>query len=162
VFETFWCAGLLVYDELAGIDWSWLALDGAMSKAPLGGEKTGRTPTDRGKRGVKRSLLVDGRGIPLSVVVAGANTNDHKLMRQTLEAIATARPQPSPEAPQNLCLDKGYDDDEPRALAQEFAFTLHLRTRGEEMRERVRHAAPRRGVGSLSAHILGSTVSAAS
>jgi putative transposase len=61
-------------------------------------------------------------------------------MRQTLEAIATARPQPSPEAPQNLCLDKGYDYDEPRALAQEFAFTLHLRTRGEEMRERVRHA----------------------
>jgi putative transposase len=104
------------------------------------GKKTGRNPTDRGKRGVKRSLLVDGCGIPLSVVVAGANTNDHKLMRQTLEAIATARPQPSPEAPQNLCLDKGYDYDEPRALAQEFAFTLHLRTRGEEMRERVRHA----------------------
>ena len=104
------------------------------------GKKTGRNPTDRGKRGVKRSLLVDGCGIPLSVVVAGANTNDHKLMRQTLEAIATARPQPSPEAPQNLCLDKGYNYDEPRALAQEFAFTLHLRTRGEEMRERVRHA----------------------
>jgi len=61
-------------------------------------------------------------------------------MRQTLEAIAAARPQPSPEAPQNLCLDKGYDYDEPRALAQEFAFTLHLRTRGEEMREKVRHA----------------------
>jgi putative transposase len=83
---------------------------------------------------------VDGRGIPLAVVIAGANTNDHKLMRQTLEAIATARPEPSPEAPQNLCLDKGYDYDEPRALAREFAFTLHLRTRGEEMRERVRHA----------------------
>ena len=140
VFEAFWCAGLLVYDELTGIDWSWLALDGAMGKAPLGGEKTGRNPTDRGKRGVKRSLLVDGRGIPLSVVIAGANTNDHKLMRQTLEAIATARPRPSPEAPQNLCLDKGYDYDEPRALAREFAFTLHLRTRGEELRERVRHA----------------------
>jgi transposase len=60
-------------------------------------------------------------------------------MRQTLEALATARPQPSPEAPQNLCLDKGYDYDEPRALAQEFAFTLHLRTRGEELREKVRH-----------------------
>ncbi len=140
VFEAFWCAGLLVYDELAEIDWSWLALDGAMGKAPLGGEKN-RSQPDRSRqaRGVKRSLLVDGCGIPLSVV-AGADANDHKLMRQTLEAIATARPQPSPEAPQNLCLDKGYDYDEPRALAQEFAFTLHLRTRGEEMRERVRHA----------------------
>lgn len=79
--------------------------------------------------------MVDGRGMPLSVAAAGANTNDHKLMRETLGAIATARPQPSREAPQNLRLDKGYDYDEPRALAQEFAFTLHLRTRGEELGE---------------------------
>jgi putative transposase len=53
-------------------------------------------------------------------------------MRQTIEAIVTARPQPSPEAPHNLCLDKGYDYDEPRALAEAFTFTLHLRTRGDE------------------------------
>ena len=124
----------------------WLASTGAgwhstgrWAKLRWAGKKTGRNPTDRGKRGVKRSLLVEGRGIPLAVVVAGANTNDHKLMRQALEALATARPQPTPETPQNVCLDKGYDYDEPRALAQEFAFTLHLRTRGEELRERVRH-----------------------
>ena len=97
-------------------------------------------PTDRGKRGVKRSLLVDGRGLPLAVALAGANINDHKLMRQTLETIAAARPQPSPEAPHNLCLDKGYDYAEPRALAQEFTCTLHLRTRGEEVRAAARHA----------------------
>ncbi len=64
-------------------------------------------------------------------------------MRQTLEAIAMARPQPTPEAPQNLCLDKGYDYAEPRMLAREFAFTLHLRTHGEERRETVRHAGAR-------------------
>ena len=39
VFEAFWRRGLLEYDELKGIDWDWLALDGAMTKAPLGGEK---------------------------------------------------------------------------------------------------------------------------
>lgn len=39
VFDAFWRRGLLEYDELKGIDWSWLALDGAMTKAPLGGEK---------------------------------------------------------------------------------------------------------------------------
>ena len=59
VFAAFWREGLLAYDGLQGIDWMWLALDGAMGKAPLGGEKTGRNPTDRGKRGVKRSLLTE-------------------------------------------------------------------------------------------------------
>jgi putative transposase len=44
VFAAFWRAGLLAYDTLAGIDWTWLALDGAMGKAPLGGERTGRNP----------------------------------------------------------------------------------------------------------------------
>ena len=96
------------------------------------GEKTGPNPTDRGKRGVKRSLLADGRGVPLGAVIDGANRNDHKLMRQTLEAIPVRRPRPSRRRPQHLCLDKGFDYDEPRALAKAFAFTLHLRSRGEE------------------------------
>jgi transposase len=132
VFETFWREGLLAYDAFAGIDWGWLALDGAMGKAPLGGEKTGPNPTDRAKRGVKRSLLTDGQGMPLSICVDGANRNDHKLMRETIEAIMTERPAPSDEARQHLCLDKGYEYNEPRDLATEFGFTLHLRTRGEE------------------------------
>ncbi len=44
VFEEFWRRGLLEYDKLEGIDWSWLSLDGAMNKAPLGGEKNGAEP----------------------------------------------------------------------------------------------------------------------
>jgi transposase len=39
VFERFWREGLLAYDELEGIDWSWLSMDGAMTKAPLAGSK---------------------------------------------------------------------------------------------------------------------------
>jgi transposase len=39
VFAEMWRQGLLEYDKLKGIDWSWLAVDGAMTKAPLGGEK---------------------------------------------------------------------------------------------------------------------------
>jgi putative transposase len=140
VFEAFWRQGLLAYDEVIGIDWSWLALDGAMGKAPLGGALTGPNPTDRGKRGSKRSLLTDATGLPLALVAAGANRNDHKLMRATLDAIAVERPVPSPKAPQNLCLNKGYDYKEPRILAQEFGFTAHIRGRGEEAREIARHA----------------------
>jgi putative transposase len=123
----------------AGINWTWLALDGAMGKAPLGGEKTGRNPTARGKRGIKRSMRTDGRGVPLATVIDGANRNDHKMMCQSIEAIPVKRPQPTPDQPQNLCLDKGYDYVEPRALAEEFSFTLHLRTRGEEIAAK-RHA----------------------
>ena len=53
-------------------------------------------------------------------------------MRQTIEAIPIERPEPAPRHKQHLCLDKGYDYQEPRDLAAEFGFTLHLRTRGEE------------------------------
>jgi putative transposase len=77
--------------------------------------------------------------VPLGLAVAGANRNDHKLMRATIEAIPVERPAPTPDEPQHLCLDKGYDYDEPRALAEEFGFTLHLRTRGEEASAK-RHA----------------------
>ncbi len=44
VFEEFWKRGLFMYDEVKGIDWKWLSLDGAMTKSPLGGEKNRRKP----------------------------------------------------------------------------------------------------------------------
>jgi transposase len=59
-------------------------------------------------------------------------------MRETIEGIVIERPAPSAEARQHLCLDKGYDYDEPRDLAAEFGFTLHLRTRGEETKAKRR------------------------
>lgn len=103
------------------------------------GGKTGPNPTDRGKRGTKRSVLTDGRGVPIGVVLAGANRNDHLLMADTLDSLPVARPAPTPDHPQHLCLDKGYDYAEPRRLAREHGFTLHLRTRGEEVQAK-RHA----------------------
>ena len=50
------------YDQLKGLDWSWLSMDGALTKSPLGGGKTGPNPTDRGKGGVKRSRLTEAQG----------------------------------------------------------------------------------------------------
>ena len=49
-FETIWAAGLMKYDELSGIDWEWQSIDGSMKKSPLGQEKVGPNPTDRGKK----------------------------------------------------------------------------------------------------------------
>ncbi len=68
----------------------------------------------------------------MGLAVGGANVNDFKLARRTLESIPVKRPRPSRHRPQHLCLDKGYDYDEVRDLAVEFGFTAHIRSRGEE------------------------------
>lgn len=62
-------------------------MDGAMTKAPLGGKKTGANPTDRGKKGVKRIVLTEGHGIPIGLAVDGANRHDMKIVRSTVESI---------------------------------------------------------------------------
>ena len=50
VFRRLWQAGLLEYDALKGIQWEWQALDGAMTKAPLGGEKMREKPDRSGQK----------------------------------------------------------------------------------------------------------------
>ena len=132
VFLELWRVGLERYDELKGLDWSWLSLDGAMTKSPLGGGKTGPNPTHRGKRGVKRSLLTDAQGIPVGLAVDGANRHDMKLVRATVDRLPAPRPVPCPAHPQGLCRDKGYDFAEVRRTLDEFGFTAHIRSRGEE------------------------------
>jgi len=140
VFLKLWQAGVERFDELHEIDWDWLSMDGAMTKAPLGGEKTGRNPTDRGKSGVKRSVLTEGHGVPIAVEIEGANRHDMKLTRPTLVGIAVERPEPTEAKPQGMCLDKGYDYDEVRTTLKEFGFTAHIRSRGEEIKELAREA----------------------
>jgi putative transposase len=66
----------------------------------------GANPTDHGKKGTKRSILTDGKGIPLSVTVDGANCHDKKLVKRTLDAIIFERPFPD-NVIQNSCMDKG-------------------------------------------------------
>jgi len=78
--------------------------------------------------------------VPVGLVVAGANRNDFKLARVTLESIPIARPDPTPEDPQGLCLDKGYDFQEVRDLLTEFGLTAHIRARGEETQALKREA----------------------
>ena len=44
VFEQLWATELAAYEAEHGIDWDFLALDGAMTKAPLGGETAAPIP----------------------------------------------------------------------------------------------------------------------
>lgn len=77
------------------------------------------------------------------MAIDGANRHDMKLVRATIESIVAQRPQPTEERPQGMCLDKGYDFNEVRAILGEFGFTAHIRARGEEAREIAREAGKR-------------------
>ncbi len=96
------------------------------------GKKTGPNPTDRAKKGVKRSLLTEANGVPIGLVIDGANRHDSKLVNATLKSIPVKRPKASKRNPQGMCLDKGYDYDSVRDLVKEFGYTAHIKARGEE------------------------------
>jgi len=97
---------LEAYDRLIGLELSDLAVDGCITKAPCGGEKAGRSPVDRAKGGVKRSTVVDARGIPLGTIVAPANHHDSPLLEATLDTLGPLGELPDPAS---VHLDRGYD-----------------------------------------------------
>jgi putative transposase len=101
-------------------------------QSPFWGGQIGPNPTDRGKKGVKRSVLVEADGGPLAVVIAGAKVHDTKRLAETIEAIVVERPEPTPEQPQNLSLDKDYDNPTGWKAVEEHHDQPHLRRIGEE------------------------------
>ena len=112
------------------------------------GKKTGPNPTDRGKLGTKRTVVTEASGMPLGVAVDGRQ----RARLQDVEATLERHPGPAPEAhldqAMNLCLDKGYDYDGPRQIADEYNLTAHIRSRGEESKTWLRPIPTiRRGAG---------------
>ena len=108
----------------------------------------GKNPTDRGKMGSKESVLVDSDGGPLGAVLAAANVNDHLLLQETIEAIVIERPEPTPEAPQHLCLDADYDNPTGREAATANEYTPHIVPKEKAKRKSARTQGykPRRWV----------------
>lgn len=86
----------------------------------------GKNPTDRGKPGTKQSVLVEGDGGPLGVVIAGANAPDFKLLDETIRALVVERPDPA-EVEQHLCLDAGYDNAPARSVVEGSGYIGHIR-----------------------------------
>ena len=76
-------------------------------------------------------------------MISAANVNDAQLLAKTLDAIVVERPQPTPDAPQHLCLDKGYAYDEVREIVAEFGFTAHIPPKGKESQQVKRKARGR-------------------
>jgi putative transposase len=91
-------------------------------------------------------VLTDGAGIPLGIAIDGANRPDYQLMEETLRSVPVVQPEPTPAAPQHLCLDNGYDYAAVYDIAFEWGYTLHIRPRGEEAKARVAGERARRWV----------------
>jgi putative transposase len=138
VFERFWRAGLLEYDRLKGIDWSWLAVDGALTKAPLGGEKNRPQPHRPRQRRRQAKSFDGGERTAAERGDRGRQPPRHEAAQT--DAAGAGHRAPGAAHPQGLCLDRGYDYDESRALAVEFGYTAHIRTRGEEA-QAIKHEA---------------------
>ena len=83
-------------------------------------------------------MLAEGAGVPIGLDHDGANRNGHKLLKGTLDSIPIERPEPTPAAPQGICLDKAYDNSEVRELIGEYQLTPHIRARGEGIADKVR------------------------
>ena len=106
--------------------------------------------------GTKRSVLTDENGLPLAVVLSGANTHDVKLLEDTLDHIVVLRPEPDEDHPQNLCLEAGYTGSGEKVLSR--GYTPHIRPRGEEKKELERNPDFHPRVGSLKSRTLFSIV----
>jgi len=95
---------------------------------------------------VKRSLLVEADGGPLAVVVAGANVPDAQLLEATIEAVVLEPPEPEPDFPQHLCLDKGYDNPAGWGACIDHEYDPHIALIRDERPARPKRHKPRRWV----------------
>lgn len=132
---------LNAYEKMIGLDLANLVVDGCIVKAPCGGEAAGRSPVDRGKQGTKRSLLVDGNGIPLGCVVAGANCHDSPLLGPTLDKLSRF----GFDLPERITvhLDAGYDSGKTRALLKTLGCDHVISKSGEPLQAGVRWVVER-------------------
>jgi putative transposase len=114
--------------ERGGVGWEWQAMDSKHAASPLGGAKTGKNPTDRGKLGAKMNLMVDGRGAPVSVVLTGANRHDKVSAVELIVCVVPRRPA---HKEQHLCADKAYDSEDLREFAASAGYITHIKKKGE-------------------------------
>jgi transposase len=95
---------------------------------------------------VKRPLLVEADGGPLAAVVAAANVPDDRLLEATIDALVLERPEPEPDWPQHLCLDKGYDNEDGWGACVDRGYTPHIQLIRDLRPPRKRRYQPRRWV----------------
>ena len=88
-------------------------------------------------------MLVDDRGVPLSIIVTGANRHDVSQLAAVLDAIAVERPDPPERRNKHLCADAGYTGAPALQLIEEHGYIPHVKGRGQEAKEKRRHPTKR-------------------
>ena len=111
-------------------------LDGTL---PRGGEKTGKNPTDRGKQGTKRHVVVDRQGIPLAILLTAANVNETTMLEATIDAIEPIkRPRGRPrKRPDRVHAEKGYESTKNKAVLRARGITARIARKGVESKEKL-------------------------
>ena len=104
-----------------------------------GGELTGPNPTDRGRPGSKRHVLVDANGIPLALELTAANVHDSTMLEPVLDAVppirqCAGRPR---KRPAKLHADKGYDYPRCRRACRKRRILPRIARRGVESGKRL-------------------------
>lgn len=102
-----------------------------------GGQETGPNPTDKGKLGSKRHLIVDAQGIPLVVLVSGANRHDSMMFElcvDTMPAVKGVRGRPR-SRPRKIHAD--YDYLRCRAHLKKLGIPCRIARRGIESSEKL-------------------------
>jgi transposase len=129
VFAQLKRIALAAYDRIVGLLLEDIAVDGCITKAPGGGEVAGPSPVDRRKQGMKRSVLVEGYGIPLGRVLAGAHRHDSPLLAPTLDQLDDLGPLPEQIT---VHLDAGYDSGKTRDTLAERGLHGEIARKGEK------------------------------
>jgi putative transposase len=127
-------AGIL-YVLRTGCHWKAVPREFGSGSVVHRGAATGKNPTDRGKSGTKRSLLVEGRGVPIAIVVDKAGRHDLKLLAKTLDARVVETEE---EIEENLCLDKAYSGEPAQRICEERGYRVHVpdKVNAKEKRKR--------------------------
>ncbi len=104
-----------------------------------GGQKTGPNPTDRGKTGSKRHLIVDGRGTPLAIRHTAANRHETTMVEELVDAVPAIRwPRGRPRRrPGKLRADKAYDSQANRTHLRKRGILSRIARRGRESSQRL-------------------------
>lgn len=89
---------------------------------------------------------MDGNGVPLSIVVSGANVHDVKLLEPTLDALVIKKPEPGTAEPPHLCADAGYKGEKAKRAVKARNDQPHIKQRREEGVEQQAGCKPRRWV----------------